>query len=48
MKKQITVRLTKEMIDKIDEIAKKETRTRNQQIEYILKNYIENLPLKKD
>lgn len=48
MKKQITIRLTKKMINKIDQVAKKETRTRNQQIENILKNYIQNLPLKKD
>ncbi len=38
---RLTVRMEKELIDKVNILAKKETRSTNQQIIYILKKYIE-------
>lgn len=38
---RLTVRMEKELIDKVNVIAKKESRSTNQQIIYILKKYIE-------
>lgn len=38
---RLTVRMEQELIDKVNIIAKKETRSTNQQITYILKKYIE-------
>ena len=38
---RLTVRMEQELINKINMIAKKENRSTNQQINYILKKYIE-------
>ena len=38
---RLTVRMDREIIDKINEIAKKENRSTNQQITYIIKQYIQ-------
>lgn len=38
---RLTVRMEQELIDKINEIAKKENRSANQQVTYIMKKYIE-------
>ena len=38
---RLTVRMEQELIDKINVIAKKENRSTNQQITYIIKKYIE-------
>lgn len=38
---RLTVRMEQELIDKINMIAKKENRSTNQQINYILKKYVE-------
>ncbi len=38
---RLTVRMEKELIDKVNILAKKETRSTNQQIIYIVKKYIE-------
>lgn len=38
---RLTVRMEKELIDKVNILTKKETRSTNQQIIYILKKYIE-------
>lgn len=38
---RLTVRMEQELIDKVNMIAKKENRSTNQQINYILKKYIE-------
>lgn len=38
---RLTVRMEKELIDKVNIIAKRESRSTNQQIIYILKKYIE-------
>lgn len=38
---RLTVRMEKELIDKVNVIAKRESRSTNQQIIYILKKYIE-------
>ena len=37
---RLTVRMEKELIDKVNILAKKETRSTNQQIIYTLKKYI--------
>ena len=37
----LTVRMEKELIDKVNILAKKESRSTNQQIVYILKKYVE-------
>ncbi len=38
---RLTVRMEKELIDKVNILAKKESRSTNQQIVYILKKYVE-------
>lgn len=38
---RLTVRMEKELIDKVNILAKKESRSTNQQIIYILKKYLE-------
>ena len=38
---RLTVRTEKELIDKVNILAKKESRSTNQQIVYILKKYVE-------
>lgn len=38
---RLTVRMDQEFIDKINKIAKRENRSTNQQITYIIKKYIE-------
>lgn len=38
---RLTVRMEQEQIDKVNVIAKKENRSTNQQITYIIKKYIE-------
>ena len=38
---RLTVRMEKELIDKVNILAKEESRSTNQQIVYILKKYVE-------
>lgn len=38
---RLTVRMEKELIDKVNILSKKESRSTNQQIVYILKKYVE-------
>lgn len=38
---RLTVRMEKELIDKVNILAKKESRSTNQQIVHILKKYVE-------
>ena len=38
---RLTLRMEQELIDKINQIAEKESRSTNQQITYIVKKYIE-------
>lgn len=42
---QYQIRTEKELIDKIDIISRKENRSRNMQISYILKNYVNQYEL---
>lgn len=41
--KVTTIRINEELCNQIDKIAKKNERTRNKQIEYMLKTYIETM-----
>ena len=40
--KRVSISFSKEILEKLDEIAKKQSRNRSKQVEFLLKYYLEN------